>query len=375
MSAKNLSLESKRQALQALVDHGTVTKAAKFLGISRQTYDSRLRNAGYEGDSSHDALQRLLAAVAQPAPSSSKTVVNQTLALATSPVELQARIEQLEDQLAAVTQVKRWVASEKLKKRPKKGMGKKLIFVPDLQIKEGVPLQHLAAIGNYIADKKPDNVVFAGDNADMPSLSSWDRGKLCFEGRRYRSDVQSTSDGMALLMAPINRERSKGWDVEVDLTYGNHEERILRAVEEDSRLEGLMSLADLNYEKLGITCHEFLKVIVRNGAAFSHYFPRAASGSVFQSKRGAPNAKAQLVREGRSAFSGHQQGLDIHCQYINGILQWGVIAGSAYLHDETYLTPQGNAHWRGIVVAHEMRGDGSLNPMIVSLDYLLDKYS
>ena len=371
--AKNQSDVSlpQSQAVLAMKLHGTQIAAARALGISRQTLQSRLHDAGWTAP----PRQPRAAAVPQPVPSS-KTVVNQMSASVTSPVELQARIEKLEDELAAVTQVKRWVASERKKKVTPKGMGKKLIFVPDLQIKEGVPLQHLRAIGNYIADKKPDNVVFAGDNADMPSLSSWDRGKMCFEGRRYRSDIQSHNDGMSMLMEPINRERSKGnWEVEVDETLGNHEHRIDRAVQEDSRLEGLMSINDLQLAQLGITSHEFLKVIVRNGAAFSHYFPRAASGSVFQSKRGAPNAKAQLVREGRSAFSGHQQGLDIHCQYINGILQWGIIAGSGYLHDEDYLTPQGNAHWRGIVVAHEMRGDGSLNPMIVSLDYLLDKYT
>lgn len=289
---------------------------------------------------------------------------------------MQATIDDLKEQLAVVTRVKRWIAAERVTKHVPSDRGKKLIFVPDLQIKEGVPLHHLKAIGNYIADKKPDNVVFAGDNADMPSLSSYDRGKLVFEGRRYRSDVQSHNDGMAMLMAPVNKARSKGnWNPEVDETFGNHEHRILRAVNEDSRLEGLMSLGDLACEKLGITTHEFLKVIVRNGAAFSHYFPRAASGAVRQSKNGAPNAKAQVVREGRSAFAGHTQGLDIHCQYINGILQWGVMAGSAYLHDEDYLTPQGNSHWRGIIVAHEMHGDGSLNPMVVSLDYLLNQYS
>lgn len=297
------------------------------------------------------------------------------LGISTSPVELQAEVDRLRGELEAVTQVKRWVASEKTKVRPPSDRGKKLIFVPDLQIKEGVPLQHLRAIGNYIADKKPDNVVFAGDNADMPSLSSYDRGKLCFEGRRYRSDIQSHNDGMAMLMEPVNRERSKGWECQIDETDGNHEHRIYRAVQEDSRLDGLMSINDLARESLGITPHEFLKVIERNGAAFSHYFPRAASGSVFQSKRGAPSAKAQLVREGRSCFAGHQQGLDMHCQSLGGRLQWGIIAGSGYLHDEGYLTPQGNNHWRGIIVAHEMHGDGSLNPMIVSLDYLLAKYA
>lgn len=289
-------------------------------------------------------------------------------------VGMQATIDDLKGQLEAVTAVKRWVASEKAKKLVKPSLGKKLIFVPDLQLKEGVPLQHLRAIGNYIAEKKPHNVVFAGDNADMPSLSSWDRGKLCFEGRRYRSDIQSTNDGMAMLMEPINKARSKGWDVEVDLTLGNHEERILRAIQEHGILDGMIGLHDLAYEKLGITTHEFLKVIVRNGAAFSHFFPRAASGSVFQSRRGAPNAKAQLIREGRSAFAGHQQGLDAHCQSLGGRLQWGIVAGSAYLHDEGFLTPQGNNHWRGIVVANEMHGDGSLSPIFVSLDYLLGNY-
>lgn len=373
-----LSDDSKRQVLLALLKQKTLTKAARSLGMTLQTLSSRLRSAGYvSGKNDPTFLRQLLAGLDQKAVEAelSSPTKTPTLGIANSPVELQALIDDLRGQLQAVTEVKRWVASERKKKRPPANRGKKLIFVPDLQIKEGVPLQHLRAIGNYIADKKPDNVVFAGDNADMPSLSSYDRGKLCFEGRRYRSDIQAHNDGMAMLMEPVNRERSKGWDVEIDETLGNHEHRILRAVDEDSRLEGLMSISDLAHVKLGIIPHEFLKVIERNGAAFSHYFPRAASGSVFQSKRGAPNAKAQLVREGRSAFAGHQQGLDMHCQSLGGRLQWGIIAGSGYLHDEGYLTPQGNNHWRGIVVAHEMYGDGSLNPMVVSLAYLLEKYS
>jgi transposase-like protein len=349
MATKPLSDDLKRQAVEAMNRHGSVTEAAAALGINRNTLHHRLYLAGH----------------VQPQP---------RVEVGASTAELQAKIDSLKEQLAAVTQVKRWVASERKKKPAFSPKGKKLIFVPDLQIKEGVPIQHLRAIGNYIADKKPDNLVFAGDNADMPSLSSWDRGKLCFEGRRYRSDIQSANEGMSILMEPVNKARSKGWDCETDITLGNHEERILRAIQEDGRLDGLMSIKDLAYEKLGITTHEFLKVIVRNGAAFSHYFPRGASGTVGQSKRGAPNAKAQLMREGRTAFSGHQQGLEMHCQSLGGRLQWGIIAGSAYLHDEGYLTPQGNNHWRGIIVAHEMHGDGSLNPMVVGLEYLMKNY-
>jgi len=58
---------------------------------------------------------------------------------------------------------------------------------------------------------------------------------------------------------------------------------------------------------------------------------------------------------------------------FSGRLQWGIIAGSFYQHPERYLTPQGQDHWHGVVMLHEVK-DGSLNPMVVSLDYLLHKY-
>lgn len=47
---------------------------------------------------------------------------------------------------------------------------------------------------------------------------------------------------------------------------------------------------------------------------------------------------------------------------------------NCYRHDLEYGTPQGNRHWRGILVKHEVRhGDYSL--MEVSLDFLKRKYS
>lgn len=54
-------------------------------------------------------------------------------------------------------------------------------------------------------------------------------------------------------------------------------------------------------------------------------------------------------------------------------MQIGIIAGSFYSHSEPYLTAQGNEHWRGVIMAHEVR-DGYFSPMVVSLEYLLHKY-
>jgi hypothetical protein len=70
---------------------------------------------------------------------------------------------------------------------------------------------------------------------------------------------------------------------------------------------------------------------------------------------------------------GHQQTLDYAIRFVAGGSQHGLIAGACYLHDEDYKGPQGNAHWRGVIVKHQVE-DGSYDPMFVSLDYLCRRY-
>ena len=48
--------------------------------------------------------------------------------------------------------------------------------------------------------------------------------------------------------------------------------------------------------------------------------------------------------------------------------------GSCYLHDEGYLNPQTNKHWRGVMVLNEVN-NGAFDDMAVSLDFLREKYS
>lgn len=223
-----------------------------------------------------------------------------------------------------------------------------------------------------MADKKPDVIVALGDWWDMPSLSSYDKGKKSFEGRMYKSDIAAGNRGMDLFMAPI--KKLKNYRPRLVFLYGNHEARVLRAIEEDRKLDGTIGYQDFNLAKYGWETHPFLKVVVIDGIAYSHFFPRAASGRITQTKNGAPNAKDQLKREGRSCTAGHMQGIDITPLPLGGRMQWGLIAGSFYQHDEDYLGPQGNDHWRGIVIKHEVQGDGSYDPMLVSLDYLKRRY-
>ena len=61
----------------------------------------------------------------------------------------------------------------------------RIIVIPDTQVKAGVPMSHLSALGNYILDKKPECIVHIGDHFDMPSLGQHNsKGHIVYEGAR-----------------------------------------------------------------------------------------------------------------------------------------------------------------------------------------------
>ena len=255
-------------------------------------------------------------------------------------------------------------------------MPKTHLVIPDCQIRAGDDLGFLTAIGYYIVKKQPDVIVNIGDFADMPSLSSYDVGKKSFEGRRYRHDVDASVAAMEALTAPIKtfnsrakKNKEKQYNPEMHLTLGNHENRINRAINDDSKLEGVLSVEDLRYKEFGWKVHPFLGVVNIDGIAYSHYFTTGLAG------RPAATANAQLNKQHQSCIAGHQQGLQIATgKRADGTLLTSIIAGSCYEHDEDYLGAQGNQHWRGLLVLHDVKPTGQFDLMPVSLSWLKGKY-
>ena len=251
------------------------------------------------------------------------------------------------------------------------------LVIPDTQVKPGVPVDHLHWIGRYIVDQfagEDLSVIHLGDHWDMPSLSSYDKGKKAMEGRRYTSDIAAGNLGFEVLTQPlhaynekIKAQKGKQWWPERHFLLGNHEARITRAEESDAQLEGLVSLDQLN--TFGWQVHDFLEVVTLDGIAYSHYFYNPMTGRPYAGS----NLETRLKTIGHSFTMGHQQGFKwgrIDTQEGPHI---GMVAGSCYLHDEQYLGPQGNRYWRGIAVCHEVE-NGAYDLMQVSLDYLCRKY-
>lgn len=242
----------------------------------------------------------------------------------------------------------------------------KHFIIPDTQVKPGVRTDHLEWAGNYIRDKRPDVVVCIGDFADMPSLSSYDVGKKDFEGRTYKADINASKAAMERLMAPFNRIKS--YSPRLVLTLGNHEERINRAINTDRKLENLISVDDLQYKNYGWQVYPFLQVVKINGVCYSHYFSTGVLG------RPATSASAMLLRKHMSSVMGHVQKREVAYAYAaDGRQLTGIFAGSFYQHDEKYLNPQGNKHWRGCWMLHEVN-NGSFDEMPLSLSYLRKRY-
>jgi hypothetical protein len=242
-----------------------------------------------------------------------------------------------------------------------------LLWIPDTQCAPGQNLDHMLWAGKYIAERKPDYVVWAGDNHDMPSLSQYERpGSKYFEGRRYSEDIAAGNKGTELLMEGMDGYKPP---LGQEFLLGNHEQRIERAIMADPKLEGTIGYQDFNYEQNGWRVHPFLQPIEIGGVFMSHYFYALGTGRAYSG-----SIETTLRATGHSFMAGHRQGLYFGRRELNnGKAQVGLVAGSYYIESQEYRGRQGTHEWRGLCVAFEL-GDGQFDLMMVSLGYLQRRY-
>lgn len=251
----------------------------------------------------------------------------------------------------------------------------RILVIPDTQVKDGVPIDHLRWAGLYIVDKRPDVVVHLGDFVDMPSLSTHDKaGSKVFEGLRYKTDIEAGWKAMNELLSPVRalqatqkKNKEKVYKPRMVMLLGNHENRIDRAINNQPMLEGVISTKDLRYEQDWET-HPFLHPVSINGVVFNHYFPVGALG------RPASSANTMVSKLHQSCVAGHQQGRQVaYGRKADGSSITCIIAGSFYQHDEAYMDLTSNKHWRGLVMLNEVE-NGFFDEMFISLPYLRKKY-
>jgi hypothetical protein len=229
-----------------------------------------------------------------------------------------------------------------------------------------------------MVDKKPDVVVMLGDFADFPSLSSYNT-PLEKEGLRLLDDIEYAAYGMRKLLDPLTeynkrmkRNKKSQYHPRLVMLMGNHEHRVSRFVEQHPELQGFLDIADpVEYRSFGWELIPFEHIVNIDGLRYSHYFrnPQSLKGGVLGG-----TMDNKLNKLGWSFVMGHQQHLQYGIQHLSdGAVRQGIVAGAYYMHDEKYLGPQKNNHWRGIILLNEVR-DGQYDPCFLSLDYMLREW-
>lgn len=249
------------------------------------------------------------------------------------------------------------------------------LFIPDTQHILGLPVNHLTAIGNYAAERRPDVIVFAGDVADFRSLSSYETAAK--KGRMICSvedDFRAWHEAIDAVMKPICN--AKGYGPEVHVLLGNHDGfgGARRGRYADTFPEFANTVSDERIIRDDVEVHPFLQPVMIDGISYCHFFCVDSNGRVMQSRKGQASAKAQVNNVGTSSTAGHKQGLDVAVKECASGRRRAAICGSYYQHDEDYLTPQGNSHWRGCLYKHEVH-DGDYDLMELSIHYLLSKWT
>ena len=214
-------------------------------------------------------------------------------------------------------------------------------------------------LGKFIAKEKPQVIVCIGDMADMPSLSSYDRGTRGFEGRRYKKDVKAVVDAQEKLFAPI--KRMKGYKPKLYMTLGNHEDRINRAVNATPELYGAIGIEDLKYKEFGWHVTPFKKCVTIKGITFSHYFTSGVAGRPISS-----------VHIGHALVSKlHCSAVQVHSHLYNHAEQtrpdgqkiFGLSAG-CYSHPEyteSWCQDTEYQWWRGVIMLEGLDNEGYYN--------------
>ena len=245
----------------------------------------------------------------------------------------------------------------------------KLLIIPDPHANPDYDNDRFKALGKFIMHEKPEVIVCLGDMADLPSLSSYDRGTKGFEGRRYRKDVEATHEAQVLLFWPMakynERQRKNGkkqYRPDLYMCLGNHDDRINRAVNSQAELEGTIGIEDLHYEDfgpgMGWKVIPFKECLTIQGITFSHYFTTGVSGRPISSVHLGHTLISKLHC---SAVQGHSH-LYNHAEHTrpDGQKIFGVSAG-CYSHpdySESWCKDTEHQWWRGVVILDGLDGEG-----------------
>ena len=202
--------------------------------------------------------------------------------------------------------------------------------------------------GKLARDLKPDTIICMGDFSSMDSLSSYDKGKKSFEGRRYKKDIDHAHDALEKFNKGLNGRRSRKV-----MLLGNHEDRIDRIVDETPELDGTISTKDLKFKEFGWEVFAYQEPVAIDGVHYCHNYPTGIMGKPIS---GDNIARSLLLKNKVSSTVGHCHLFDYSmCTIPSGRKVLGLSAGCYLHHKEDYAKNTQRMWWSGLIVKRNVR--------------------
>lgn len=253
-------------------------------------------------------------------------------------------------------------------------MGVTHLIVPDSHAHPDHDNDRADWLGELILDVKPDVLIHIGDSADLPSLSTYDKGKRSFQGRNYKADINAHLDFQERMFAPVKRAKRK-----LPYSYffiGNHEHRITRAIDLSPELDGAISLKDLQlrewYDEVIDYSGGTPGVKTIDGITYAHYFVGGIAGRPLG---GIHAGYAIATKKFSSATCGHSHLFDTSWHVnLQGDPVIGTVVGCYQDYDNEWAGEVAQLWNRGVVVKRNVDGKGGYDLQWISLNTLRDTY-
>jgi hypothetical protein len=202
--------------------------------------------------------------------------------------------------------------------------------------------------GKLARDLKPDTIICMGDFSSLDSLSSYDKGKKSFEGRRYKKVIDHAHDALEKFNKGLNGRRSRKV-----MLLGNHEDRIDRIVDETPELDGTISTKDLKFKEFGWEVIAYQEPVAIDGVHYCHNYPTGIMGKPIS---GDNIARSLLLKNKVSSTVGHCHLFDYSmCTIPSGRKVLGLSAGCYLHHKEDYARNTQRLWWSGLIVKRNVR--------------------
>jgi hypothetical protein len=257
-------------------------------------------------------------------------------------------------------------------------MNKTILVVPDPHAHPNHHNDRADWLGKLILDLKPDTVMNMGDTFDMPSLSSFDKGKASFHGASYEKDIESGIDFLDRMWHPIRKSKKKR--PKSVFLEGNHEHRLKKVLEQQPELSGSNKYG-IGYKDYCLSdYHNVIQyydgqtpsIYATDGINFAHFL---CSGVMGRPIGGDNHAASLLNKNFSSCVVSHSHLVDYAVRStIGGVKVQALVAGVYQDYKSGWAGNLNNLWWRGVVVLRNA-GGGTFDPEFISLEALREEYS